>query len=380
MRYWVMSLAALFLMVSIADTQTGKKDKKPLAKEKAVEPTSPTITEIQGRTFREWQKDIQDKDPTRRELALKAILLFGADKAYAAVPDILVELKKHSNSKRIDLSTCTTGAAALSAIFQHKKGADPKEAKAAVAIYRTLLKDEQLMLRIQAVQGLVSFGPICRDALPEVISLAKEPSTWEARKEAVQVLGYIGYEDKGTPKIYVMAEVFKALDDRAAPVRIAAIRSSAALAMKAELPVKTQVFGKLRTAMADPEKHVVLAAHLAHMTLEGKATAAHLDPMTKLLKDRNPEIRLDALQNIGALGKEAKTAIPAVKECTEDPEASVASAAVMLLAGTDWENSRTFIERIKDNKKYPDAVRATAGNAIEYHDKMAKDKKTVDKK
>jgi HEAT repeat protein len=378
MRYGIMMLAVCGLMFASAHAQEFKK--KGFGKEKEPEPSKSTeITEIHGRSFKEWERDISDKDPTRRELAIKTILLFGPDKAYEAVPEILAELKRHTARTPVDLSVRIAGTTALGTIFKFKKDPDPKDIKAAVAIFKTYLKDEQLMLRIQAVQGLPFLGPTCRGALPEVYSLAREPSTWEARKDAVQTLGFIGYEDKGTPNIKAMSEVFRLLDDRAAPVRIAAIRASGALAMKAELPVKMQVYGKFKTAENDLDKHVVIAAHMTHMMLEGKASAAHLNPLVKMLKDENPEVRLDALQNISGLGKEAKSILPKLIECTSDPEVSVAASAIIVLAGVDWENTRTVIERIKDSKSYPDVVRAAASDAIAFHEKMAKEKKKSEK-
>lgn len=379
MRYAAMSLALAVFFVSVADAQDAKK--KDAGKEKDPKMFSMEMMDFQGRSFKEWQKDIKDKDPTRREIGIKNVLQFGPDKAYDAVPDIIAELKKHSNTKRIDLSVCVTGTMVLSTIFKYKKDPDPKDVKAAAGIYKTFLKDEQMMLRIRAVQGLPYLGPTSRDALTEVLLMAKEPSTWEARKEAVQTLGFIGFKDAGKPDIPVLGEVFKALNDPSSQVRIAAIRSSASLAMKAEPPTKAQVFAKFKSAIeADPDRHVVLTAHMAHMTLEGKVTPIHLTPMVKMLKHDNPEVRIDALQYIGAIGKDAKTAIPGLIECTDDPEATVAVNAIVVLASVDPDNSPSVFARIKDNTKYPEAVRVAAADAIAYQDKMAKDKKKAEKK
>jgi HEAT repeat protein len=382
MRYWIMSFAAAVILISAADSQETKK--KDLGKKKDPDASqSSEMTEFQGRSFKEWQNDIKkDKDPSKREFAIKSVLQFGPDKAYEAVSDIIVELKKHNNPKPVDLSVRVSGTMVLSTIFKYKKDPDPKYLKEAVAIYKTFLKDEQMMMRIRAVQGLVYLGPTSRDAIPEVITMAKEPATWEARKEAIQILGMIGYEDKGGPKVYVMAEVFKALNDNSFQVRIAAIKSTAALAMKAEpmAPVKNQARLKFLAAIeGDPDKHVVLAAHLAYMTLEGKVTPAHLNPMLKILKDDNAEVRLDALQNIGMLGKDAKGAIPKVIESISDPEVTVAASAIAVLANIDAENSHALFVRINNSKTHPEAVRAAAGNALAIQEMMAKNKKKAEK-
>jgi HEAT repeat protein len=380
MRYWLMSVAALFFLVSLGDSQEGKKKDAGKEKEpKSSQPTEPT--EIQGRSYADWRKDIKDKDPSKRETAIKAVLQFGPAKSYEALPDILAELKKHNPPKSaVDLNVRVTGVMAVSTIFKYHKDPEEKLIKDAVAVYRTCLKDEQMMVKMRAAQGLAYLGPACRDALPEIQKMSKEPLTWEARKEAVQVLGMIGFEDSGKPKVLVLADVFKALEDRSYQVRIAALRATSSLAMKTDSPlVKSQVFAKFKTAQADEDKHVVLAAHLAQMTLEGKVSPPHINPMIKLLKDPNPEVRLDALQNISILGKEAKSATPALTQCTDDPEITVAVNAVMVLAAVDLESSQTLFTRIRDNTKYPEQVRAAAAEAVAFH-KMSKEKKTVDKK
>lgn len=380
MRYWLVSFAAIVVMISTADSQDFKK--KDFGKKKDPDASKASeMTEFQGRSFKEWQKDIKDKDPSKREVAIRSVLQFGPDKAYEALPDILAELKKHTNSKPIDLSVRVTGTMVLSTIFKYKKDPDPKYLKEAVGIYRTFLKDEQMMMRIRAVQGLVYLGPTSRDAIPEVIQMAREPATWEARKEAIQMLGMIGYEDNGEPKVVVvMPEVFKAFDDNSYQVRIAAIKSTVFLTAKASAQVKGQARSKFLAAAGDPDKHVVLAAHLALMSLEDKVTPAHLNPITKMLGDENAEVRLDALQHIGGLGKKGKTAIPKVIESISDPEPTVAVGAIHVLAGIDAENSHSLFVRIRDSKAgYSDAVRVAARDAIAYQEMLAKEKKKAEK-
>src|SRR5205085_1674202 len=68
------------------------KDKKP----------PPEVTEYLGHSFNDWKKKINDPDPSVRETAMKAMLIFGPDKAYSAVEDILQQLKRHSEDTPVD--------------------------------------------------------------------------------------------------------------------------------------------------------------------------------------------------------------------------------------------------------------------------------------
>src|SRR5207249_4945077 len=108
------------------DPKAGKDPKDPKTpkdKDPKVVPTVPAFippAEVLGKSFEQWRKQIKAPDPTRREEAMKMILMFGPDKSYAALPDIIAELKKHKPPFRVDLSVCVNGTIAMSAIFLNK--------------------------------------------------------------------------------------------------------------------------------------------------------------------------------------------------------------------------------------------------------------------
>src|SRR5437763_1009975 len=108
MRCWFLSLAITFCAVGAGEAQETKKSGKDSKAPEFVEPT-----EVMGKTFKEWTKEIHAFDPSRREEAMKAVLLFGPNKAYEAVPEILKELSKHK-LQPVDLSVRVNGTMALS--------------------------------------------------------------------------------------------------------------------------------------------------------------------------------------------------------------------------------------------------------------------------
>jgi HEAT repeat protein len=380
MRYWVTCLALLFLFVSLGISQDAKKKEKDPGKESGgggdTEPT-----EILGKSFKEWKAEIHHKDPSKRETAVKSIMQFGPNKAYDALPDILAELKKHSAKTPVDLSFRINGTMAVSTIFKYKKEPDPKYAKDAVAIYKTFLKDDQMMMKIRTVQGLPFLGPTCRDALPEVVAMAKNTLTWEARKEAIQVLGLIGFEDKGVPMVPVMGEVLKAVDidnERSFQVRIAALRSIGNLGRAADPTQKGPIIAKLNTVLdKDDDPHVLITTHVTIMTIEGKVTTKHLAALVRFLKSKDAEVRVDAIQSIGMLGKDAKPALAGLLDCLDDPEPTVAVTAIVTMANID-DSAKPYMEKVKNDKKAPEIVRAAATEAIAYiemREKLAKEAK-----
>ncbi len=404
MRYGFLSLVIVVLVVTASESQdTKKKDKEPDKKKelpgKEKDPktvTEPEITEVLGKSFKEWQKEIHHADPSKRETAMKTILLFGPNKAYDAVPDLLFELKKHTATTPVDLAVRVNGTMTLSTIFKYKMEPDPKQTKEAaiyraqvkeaVAIYRTFLKDDQVMLRIRTVQGLAYLGPACRDAYPEVqkMAAAKESLTWEARKEAVQVIGIIGFSDLGSPQPGAMGEVQKALGDTSYQVRIAALQSITRLGMAATPEQKAPIISRLNAFVdAEPDLQVAVNAHLAIMTLEKKITPRHLNPVIKLLKHKDSSLRLVAVQLLAATGKDGKPAIPSLLEAVYDPEVNIGVAAIYTLLSLEADELIPVLKKIAKDENaeqelYDAAMEAT--EVIENRDKMRKEKKAKDKK
>src|SRR5438128_194256 len=61
---------------------------------------------VAGRTLEYWISEISSRDQSKSQNAIRAVMLFGPERAYQAVPVILDRLKKHSPATRqpVDLS------------------------------------------------------------------------------------------------------------------------------------------------------------------------------------------------------------------------------------------------------------------------------------
>ncbi len=388
MRYWLMCVAlALFAVAAGESGETKKKDKdkeKDVTKDpKTTMPTEPT--EVAGKSFKAWMVEMKDQDPARREIAMKAILGFGPSKSYEAVPEILAQLKRHnpaaSTGEAIDLSMRVNGVVALSTIFKatwgtKKEGPDTKHLDEAFIIYKKCLKDPQVIMRVRAVQGIMYLGPKAREAIDDIALLAKDPVTWEVRKEALQTLVFLGGPDgkgqganpkvltalrsvlnppigppdrvyfvrqtavqgltalsHGTGKVPVELST-KALNDPSSEVRLTALNALAEL--KAELDDKENkdrplIVKRLNThALAEKDDIIFIWTHATIMTLTNVGKT-HVDPIVKKLNDtKEVHIKLQALNVLGLGGKEAKPfALKAVLPYTEDKDPNIAWAAVI---------------------------------------------------
>src|SRR4051812_1132497 len=76
---------------------------KPVGKPDGKESAGP-VSEIGGRKLKEWVGDISSRDPSKAEAALRTVVLFGPEQAFAAAPVILKELKKHGPETHLDTS------------------------------------------------------------------------------------------------------------------------------------------------------------------------------------------------------------------------------------------------------------------------------------
>lgn len=291
MRYWLSSLAIVMFVVAVGDSQEKKKDKEPAK----VEPKEPT--EVMGKSFDQWRKEIHSSDPAKRETAMKNVLLFGPKKSYEAVQDYIDELNKHKKGSGVDLSVRVNGIMALSTIFKHKEKPDPKHVKEALAIYKMFLKDPQVIMRLRAVQGLPYLGMQSRELLGDVILMAEDPITWEARKEAMQIMIIMARGEKGVPDPKVLLKVLPVLKKAAADekeaylVRIVAVQGLGYLGSDSNLI-------DFRNALKDSSKDVRLVAvsAMAHAAKEKS-----LFDLRQLLEHKDKEMRLQALNAIAGL-------------------------------------------------------------------------------
>ncbi|MBI1831377.1 MAG: hypothetical protein HYR84_08005 [Planctomycetes bacterium] len=368
--------------------------KEPAKDPKMAPPEFKEPTEVGGKSFKDWLKDLKLPDPGKREAAAKAILNFGPKKAYEAVPDLLIELNKHTVKKPSDLSFRVNGVMALSTIFKYAEKPDPKHLESAFAIYKRFLSDGQVIMKIRTVQGLPTLGSIARGAIPDVIIMTRDPITWEVRKEAMLTLAILATPDgkgagpnpdamkafklaldrstdgelkenshyvretavqalvmlsQGTGVVPVELRS-KALGDPSLPVRLLALQGIAQLKdemNKETLPVWVK---SLNNYINNLEKDPILLmwAHAAVMTITGNISDVHMGPIVKYLNHKDPPIRIQALTVIAAGGEKSKklAKAPVLKLLDTEKEPAVISTIYITLARMhEWE---PILAKLKD--------------------------------
>jgi HEAT repeat protein len=439
------------MLAQPAGDKTGDKGDPKKDKDKDKEPEKITEkTKINGKDLKAWIELIPSPDRSVTEIAIKTIMLYGPDIAKQAVPALIKELNRHKKPDPIDLSVRVNGCIALGMILGSLKEPDIKQVNDAVALFKPMLKDEQVIVKFRAAQSVAQLGPMARDAVIELEQLVKDPATWETRHAAVLALGAVAWDEKKPPNAGVLKALYSRLAyntlnkplESCVKVRMSAMQALAylradggdALAI-AELHKKLDAvwqtdpdpFCRLRAHMMvwvlldkqKPARAAIIANYLHHKDVAVRAEAmqaigfikdedrglfikplqevakddtndplfklhahvllfrtpkgpkkASLDAILKFLGDEKVDMRVEAAQAIGHLGKDAKDAIPTLLKCLQkgqlDKEYHLMVVCALALGEMEQTASATLpvLNEIVADKMIPEEFREAVKDAV----------------
>jgi HEAT repeat protein len=280
-----------------------------------------------------WMDEMTSKDPTRKELAMRAIMGFGPRKSQEAVPTLL---KAMANPDKTDLSVRLSGVEALGTILSNAEKPETKQIAEAMKIFQTLCKDDQVIVKTRAVQAIAQLGGLASQtkkakkemdpevlkhpdvleevikAYPEASKVAADKETWEARQAGIRTYTLICMlkmrgKTKWTPNTATMAVYYARLNnDNSIAVKIATIQSLA------QIPLEDAVMKQDRLNALDriinnksDELQVLLWAHLVRISVVQEVTKRDLVPLCDYLKSKDPTVRSQTAQAFGMLGEKA---------------------------------------------------------------------------
>jgi HEAT repeat protein len=339
MRLALFTFCSLLTFCAAGFGQAGKKDaKKPDEKPKN------EIHDIGGKTLIQWTREFASRDPSKREHAMRMVMMFPAKQAKEAVGPLLKELEKHSATRPIDLSVRISGCVAIGTIlssipppekddkgkFKSEDEDDIKHVEAAVKLLRSFCKDSQVIVKTRAVQALkqiaMRYPPLVTPALDDANLVADDVHTWEARQAGLETLTMLAMikayqssqkkdKDKPAPPVALPVKVWttyqKRLDDNSQEVRLTALKSlsqfsqpPATLDKLAPL-TKGALLKHIETvAHTDPAPSIRIWGHLTLMTLRHQIDKQQLKPIVDMLEDpeQSLAIRIQAAQALGMIG------------------------------------------------------------------------------
>jgi HEAT repeat protein len=321
--------------------------------------------EVAGRTFEDWSKDITHKDPSKREMAIRAILGFGPEKAYEAVPAMLTELRRHNPDYPIDTSVRVNLAMALGAILSNKKYPDMKLVKDAVTLLTRLLHDSQGIVKFRAAQALASFSTAARSAIPDVLPLLRDSASYEVRQAGAMALGKIAV-DKAGPTVGLQTALRGLLADPASGVRQSACQALGMLGPPSDATQKAALLKSLEPlAKKDADPVVKVWAHMAIMIYNGKLSEGGLEHITQLVTTGDTIARVHALEALLNLGPMAKDSIPALTAALADKETSVVGLSLATLGRMDNARALSALEAFAADPNKPEQLKKIARDSAQ---------------
>ena len=313
------------------------------------------ISTVGGRGLNEWVTDLKNADPSVRERAIRAVVMFGP-LASQAIPTIIERTNDKDGSPRIR-AVMALGMMEL---------ADRDIPKVVEALVRRIGNEPQAVIRYQAMISLGRFQPI--DAKIAIPSLAKEVediNTWEIRKLAVSLLASLGYDDTKGPDPVALKGLITALKDPAIQVRQESVYGLATIGRPADPALAASVKNAFTGLLNNQDKGIAIWANVGLINLD-KPDGKLLSNISKHLDDQRSDVRLLAARALGTMGKLAEFTIPELTKALNDkePEVQMMSAWALAMMGPSAAKALPNLKELAENKKTVEPVKQSAQMAI----------------
>jgi HEAT repeat protein len=344
---------------------------------------------LRGKSLGQWVDEIKSKDPSIAENAMKAIARYGKDAQDTAGPVLLTRLDRSDSSKHDNRDPAIRCNAALTISVI---GLPTKDRKKGALLLRRLLTDDEPLVRLFAIMALGKLGP-CPETKPAIVPIRRMVSdratSWQTRQAAAYTLGEIGYEKEPSPQelyrnIETLVLASNETREPSGRVREEAIHALLRLGPPKDNKTKaTELKWLERSIKRDPDKRVVVWAHVAMMQLGlendlNKRYTPHLEAIAKFLTDPDWEVKVEAAQALGGLGRVSiqdnlgdlqrailKVAPAKLTDALHDEDTDVATAVATALADIGTILSPDEIKGIGEFLKASAAVvRGNAARAV----------------
>jgi HEAT repeat protein len=268
----------------------------------------------------------------------------------------------------------------------HKPKLKAPDVKVTGALYPRL-HDSSSAVRLSAIQALQMLGvpelPGERGkSYEEQLGRIASPLTSDKNRDAmplVRIAAHVAlYQVKSKRQIGLQekrrVELAKFLTHKLTAVKVNAIQALGGIGKDAE----DQVPALVKVVENDKDKDVAATA-IWNMGSIGKGSEKARKEVIKYLANEDARFRGEACHALGAIGPEAKEAVPQVRKLLKDKDEAVAVQAVRTIASILGEGCISEMEVISADKTMAESVRDEAKGAVEFFQKMKKDKEAQKK-
>jgi HEAT repeat protein len=229
----------------------------------------------------------------------------------------------------------------------------------------SLLDHEDRRLRNVGCQAVTALGPAAASAVPKLIPLLKDEDPG-VRRAAVQALGRIGTAAR--PATEALVELARDKND---PIRLQSLMALESIRPDPRLvqPVAVEALKDrnvqirirganllftvapkhadvLPTALDLLKQPAGSAAAIELLGRMGPAAAGGVPALTKMLADRNANVRLSVIYALGRIGPPAKSAVPALLKQLNDPDPTIGYGALKTLRVLGGDDSARAVPAV----------------------------------
>ena len=369
MRGWfARALLFALLLTSLFASVSGEFASAQPKVDPKKDPVLADTAKVGTKTLDSCIKEFAQKDVSRREGAIRFLILFPPETSAKAIPALLDELTKLSSVSG-DLSVRTSICTVLADII-HVNDAkiDPLLLRRATLVLRRSLHDPQVVMRFRAAQTLAVIGPEAKSAIPDLLNLLTDQATWELRQAAAQALGMIAHDKQTGPNVDVLRALYAELRDPAFQVRLASIQSLTYLGPPNDKSGADSYLKSLKgIELNDTEVAMKIWARCAFAYAQQDFSAEMLGPIGKLMSDPDVIVRTQALQAMGSLGAKGQSTLRFIRPCLADADNTVKMTAIWAV-GQMGASSMMAVEKLQmiiADPKEDNTTKAIAKQSLE---------------
>ncbi len=286
-------------------------------------------TELGGKNIKQWISEISSHDPSRRENAIRTVVLMRDSEK--ALPALLERIERDT-----DTSPRVNAIMALGAIFIR----DDDVPKVIRALVPRLRSDSQSIIRFQAALVLGRFGELARPAMNDLVSATRDQGSWEIRKAAVFALARTIFDSKTPVNSVGLAALLERISPTSEPSALVRLEATMSIATIGRLTPadNVKVVSVLKRAEEDRERMVAIWARVGLMVHNNQLTDEDMTALVRFLRTSEPlqhrthaARALGFIASVGNPGPAMKMAIPPLIQMLKDKEELAQIAAIWAL-------------------------------------------------
>jgi HEAT repeat protein len=298
----------------------------------------PIPREIGGKTYDQWKQDLKHDDPSVRANAITVIPGF-REQAMDAVLLLIDRTHDKDASPRVK--------AVLALKIMGVRGTDRQ--RVVKALGERIANDSQAIVRYEAAQALMRFGPDGREVVGDLVKGLGDSSTWELRHACILALIVAGVDEMKGPDPRVTDALLLRINTFYEPtfqVRLEAIIALGALGRPQDPKKLQQVIAGLRQHFNSSNKAIKIWSHVSMMALEDKVNTKDLDTIAGYLSERDRDVRVQAVTALGALQSKAHDYLPKICDMLRSEKEPQVQAAACNALGRMGDKSEKVLHTL----------------------------------